>query len=193
MKRSRLLFYIMSITAAIFIVGCLQAKNPKVLLKTTYGNIVLELNQNKAPISVKNFIQYVKNGYYRGTIFHRVISNFMIQGGGYTQNLEKKQTLPAIKNEANNGLKNNRGTIAMARTSAIDSATAQFFINVTDNDFLNHKNTGRGYGYAVFGKVIKGMDVVDRIRYANTGKCGMFPKNCPTKTIKINDAVIINK
>ena len=137
------------------------ADTVRLLMKTNRGDIVLELDRAKAPISVENFLTYVEGEHYNGTIFHRVIRNFMIQGGGYTPVMTKKATLPPIKNEANNGLNNRRGTIAMARTNAVDSATSQFFINVKDNGFLDHG--ARGFGYAVFGKVIEGMDVVDAI------------------------------
>jgi peptidyl-prolyl cis-trans isomerase A (cyclophilin A) len=146
------------------------AKNPVVLMETSLGNMKLELFAKEAPISVKNFLDYVNSGFYSGTIFHRVIPNFMIQGGGFTADLKQKQTNPLIKNEANNGLKNLTGTLAMARTMVVDSATSQFFINVVDNGFLNHRdNTSQGYGYAVFGKVIEGMDVVNRIIAIRTG------------------------
>jgi peptidyl-prolyl cis-trans isomerase A (cyclophilin A) len=146
------------------------AKNPVVLMETSMGNVKIQLDQQKAPISVQNFLDYVKSGFYSGTIFHRVIPGFMIQGGGFTAEMKEKPTKAAIKNEAGNGLKNERGTIAMARTMIVDSATAQFFVNVVDNAFLNHRdNSMQGYGYAVFGKVIDGMDVVDRIAKVRTG------------------------
>jgi peptidyl-prolyl cis-trans isomerase A (cyclophilin A) len=144
-------------------------KNPVVLMETSMGNVKLELFAKEAPISVKNFLDYVNRGFYDGTIYHRVIPNFMIQGGGFTADLKQKQTHPPIKNEADNGLKNRSGTIAMARTMVVDSATAQFFINVVDNVSLNHRNkTPQGYGYAVFGKVIEGMDVVNKIAVVKT-------------------------
>jgi peptidyl-prolyl cis-trans isomerase A (cyclophilin A) len=146
------------------------AKTPVVLMETSMGNVKIQLDPQKAPVSVQNFLDYVKSGFYNGTIFHRVIPNFMIQGGGFTADMQEKQTKAPIKNEAGNGLKNNRGTIAMARTMIVDSATAQFFINVADNVFLNHRDdTIQGYGYAVFGKVIGGMDVVDNIVRVRTG------------------------
>ena len=136
----------------------------KVLLKTNQGDITLSLDSAKAPKSVANFLQYVKSGHYDGTIFHRVINNFMIQGGGMTAGMKQKPTGAEIENEANNSLKNDRYTVAMARTSDPHSATAQFFINVNDNDFLNHTApTAQGWGYAVFGKVTKGMEIVDKI------------------------------
>jgi len=140
-------------------------------METNMGTITLALFPEKAPVTVKNFLQYVDDSFYDGTIFHRVIDGFMIQGGGMTKELKRKETRDPIKNEADNGLKNERGTIAMARTGVVDSATSQFFINVTDNDMLNHKNeTVRGYGYAVFGKVIDGMDVVDTIKSVKTDR-----------------------
>jgi peptidyl-prolyl cis-trans isomerase A (cyclophilin A) len=146
-----------------------SAANPKVLMKTSKGDITIELYQDKAPITVRNFLSYVDAKFYDGTVFHRVIKNFMIQGGGMTADLQEKPTGPPIKNEAANGLKNERGTIAMARTSVIDSATSQFFINHKDNLFLDHKdNSAEGFGYCVFGKVITGMDVVDAIANSPT-------------------------
>ena len=141
----------------------------KVRLATSAGDIVIELDAAKAPKSVANFLEYVKAGHYNGTIFHRVIENFMIQGGGMTTDMKEKETRPPIPLESRNGLTNQRGTIAMARTSDPNSATAQFFINVKDNDFLNQTQAKDGNGYAVFGKVIKGMDVVDKIRATPTG------------------------
>src|SRR3972149_8867242 len=134
-------------------------------METSLGNIKIELDQAKAPITVKNFLSYVDEKFYDGTIFHRVIGNFMIQGGGFTADMQQKRVKAPIKNEAGNGLKNMTGTMAMARTNVVDSATAQFFINVVDNDFLDHQNTtSQGFGYAVFGKVIQGMDVVEKIK-----------------------------
>ncbi len=162
------------------------AKNPVVVMKTNLGEIEIELYQDKAPISVKNFLTYVNEKFYDGTIFHRVIKNFMIQGGGFDKAVKKKDTHAPIKNEATNGLKNTRGTLAMARTGVVDSATAQFFINVVDNAFLDHRSPDpRGFGYAVFGNVIKGMDVVDKIRNTPTAACGPFPKDCPTTQVVI--------
>jgi len=144
--------------------------NPLVEMQTSMGTIKIELDAEKAPISTKNFMSYVDEGFYDGTIFHRVIRTFMVQGGGFEPGMkEKKKTKPPIKNEAGNGLKNKRGTLAMARTGVVDSATAQFFINVVDNAFLDHKDDSpRGYGYAVFGKVIEGMEVVDKIKAVET-------------------------
>ena len=144
-----------------------QGKNPVVVIATSLGDITVELDAAKAPISVENFLAYVKAGHYDGTIFHRVIKGFMIQGGGMTPDMKEKPTRPPIKNEAANGLKNERGTIVMARTNQVDSATSQFFINTgTNNGFLDHKV--RDYGYAVFGKVVSGMNVVDKIEGVKT-------------------------
>jgi len=146
-----------------------KGKNPMVLMKTSMGEIKLELDAEKAPITVANFLEYAKAGYYDGTIFHRVIPNFMIQGGGFTPDMSQKPTRAPIKNEADNGLKNTVGTIAMARTNVVDSATAQFFINAKDNAFLDHRGkTPAGYGYAVFGKVVDGLDVVKKIEGVST-------------------------
>lgn len=139
-----------------------------ITLSTSLGNIVLELDADKAPITVENFLSYAKSGYYNGTIFHRVIDGFMIQGGGFDVSMKQKSTENPIKNEANNGLKNNKYTIAMARTSIPDSATSQFFINVNNNDFLNYPGQD-GWGYCVFGKVTEGTDVVDKIQKVATG------------------------
>ena len=148
-----------------------EEKNPVVLIETSMGDIQVRIDPQKAPITVRNFLGYVNSGFYNGTIFHRVIKNFMIQGGGYTVDLQQKPTGPPIRNEAGNGLKNRRGTIAMARPITVDSATSQFFINVNDNGFLDHKDDSiQEYGYAVFGKVIDGMKVVDRIVAVATGK-----------------------
>jgi peptidyl-prolyl cis-trans isomerase A (cyclophilin A) len=166
-------------------------KNPVVLVQTSMGNIKLELFEKEAPISVKNFLAYVNSGFYSGTIFHRVIPNFMIQGGGFTTDFKEKPTNSPIKNEAGNGIKNMRGTLAMARTFIIDSASAQFFINVKDNDFLNHSsNSMQGYGYAVFGKVMEGMDVVDKIAAVPTGKHGDF-SDVPKKEVIINSMKVL--
>ena len=168
------------------------ASNPKVELDTSKGKIVIELYSGKAPETVKNFLHYVEAGYYDGTIFHRVIPNFMIQGGGMTADMKNKATNAPIKNEADNGVKNERGTIAMARTGDPHSATAQFFINVVDNDFLNYTGkTQQGWGYAVFGKVVEGMDVVDAIAAVKTGTRGPH-RDVPTDTVKINSAKVIN-
>ncbi|BDH44297.1 peptidyl-prolyl cis-trans isomerase A [Salmonella enterica subsp. enterica serovar Choleraesuis] len=162
--------------------------NPHVLLTTSAGAIELQLDNQKAPVSVKNFVDYVNSGFYTNTTFHRVIPGFMIQGGGYTADMQQKQPLAPIKNEADNGLRNTRGTIAMARTADKDSATSQFFINVADNAFLDHGQ--RDFGYAVFGKVVKGMDVADKIAQAATHDVGPF-QNVPTKPIVILSAKVL--
>jgi peptidyl-prolyl cis-trans isomerase A (cyclophilin A) len=160
-------------------------KTIDLIIETSMGKIEVELNAELAPISVANFMQYVESGYYDGTVFHRVINNFMVQGGGFDKFMQKKTTLGEIKNEARNGLKNNRGTLAMARTGVVDSATSQFFINHKDNNFLNHGD--RDYGYAVFGKVTKGMDVVDSIARVQT-KSGDVPINpIAIKTVKLKE------
>ena len=165
----------------------------QVLLKTNKGDITLTLDNAKAPKTVANFLQYVKSGHYDGTIFHRVIDNFMIQGGGMTAGLKEKSSGAQIENEANNGLKNERGTVAMARTSDPHSATAQFFINVNDNDFLNHTApNAQGWGYAVFGKVTGGLDVVDIIRKVKTGNAG-FHQDVPAEDVVIEKATVLEE
>jgi len=163
--------------------GTAWAANPVVEIKTNLGAIEVELFRDKAPISVENFLKYVEAGFYSQTVFHRVIPNFMIQGGGFDKELNQKETRAPIKNEANNGLKNTRGTLAMARTAVVDSATAQFFINLKDNAFLD--NGACDFGYAVFGKVTKGMEVVDKIAAQKTGRKGPFPGDCPVDTVVI--------
>jgi cyclophilin family peptidyl-prolyl cis-trans isomerase len=162
-----------------------ERSNPMVVVETSEGTFKIELWADKAPVTVKNFMRYVDDGFYDGTIFHRVISGFMIQGGGLTADMKEKQTREAIKNEATEELKNDRGTLAMARTNAIHSATSQFFVNLVDNDFLNHKNKApAGYGYAVFGKVVEGMDVVDKIKAVPTTTVGHF-ENVPATPVVI--------
>lgn len=162
-----------------------KEKTVNVIMETSLGTIELELNNEKAPISTKNFLNYTERKFYDGLVFHRVISNFMIQGGGFTKDLKLKPTDAGIKNEATNGLKNERGTIAMARTPNIDSGTSQFFINLKANGFLNHQGMNpRDYGYAVFGKVVKGMDIVDKIAAVKTGSSGSMV-DVPTETILI--------
>ncbi len=156
-----------------------------VIFSTNYGDIKLELLTAEAPITVENFLQYVDEGFFDGTIFHRVIPGFMIQGGGFTETMEQKQTRAPIKNEADNGLKNLRGTLSMARTAAVESATTQFFINVADNDFLDHGS--RDFGYAVFAKVAEGMDVIDRIAKVVTGSRGGH-QNVPVDAVVILSA-----
>ena len=162
-----------------------------VIMYTSLGSIEIDLYEVQAPESSANFLHYVDSGFYTDTVFHRVIPNFMIQGGGFTQDMVRKQTFKPIQNEAHNGLKNRRGTIAMARTNRIDSATSQFFINVADNDFLNHKNrSSSGYGYAVFGRVVKGMEIVDRIAaMATTIKNNM--RDVPVEPVIIKSVVRI--
>ncbi|MCG6962972.1 MAG: peptidylprolyl isomerase [Acidobacteria bacterium] len=175
--------------------------NPRVELKTSKGLVVIELDREHAPKTVDNFLAYVKSGFYDGTIFHRVIPGFMVQGGGFTSDMKQKATQPPIRNEAANGLKNLRGTVAMARTGQVDSATAQFFINLVDNGFLDHRDsTPGGFGYCVFGHVVEGMDVVDAIAATPTetkmvkdphsGR--QFPfRDVPTKTIVIESAKVL--
>jgi peptidyl-prolyl cis-trans isomerase B (cyclophilin B) len=164
--------------------------NPQVIMKTSKGTIVLEVFPDDAPETVKNFLQYVRWGHYDGTIFHRVIPNFMIQGGGFTPGMKRQTTEMPVQNEADNGLKNKRGTVAMARTPDPHSATDQFFINTKSNGFLNHKNKStEGWGYAVFGKVIKGMDVVDAISGVKTAKKGMM-SDVPVEPVKIIEMTI---
>lgn len=168
----------------------LAAANPQVELKTNMGSITLELYADKAPQSVENFLQYVKDGHYNGTIFHRVIPNFMVQGGGFTPDFNQKKTRSPIKNEADNGVRNTLGTVAMARTPDPHSATAQFFINTADNAFLNFTApTQQGYGYTVFGKVVKGMDVVEKIAKIATGNRPPH-SDVPLKPVVIERATI---
>ena len=162
------------------------AAKPVVVIETSLGNIEVELDPAKAPITVANFLQYVDDGFFNGTIFHRVIPGFMVQGGGFDAEFRKKPTRDPIKNEAANGLKNVKYTIAMARTAVVDSATAQFFLNVSDNGFLDHSSPDpRGFGYAVFGRVTAGTDVVDAIAAVRTGRGGPFPKDVPQTTVLI--------
>ncbi|MDX1513887.1 MAG: peptidylprolyl isomerase [Gammaproteobacteria bacterium] len=171
--------------------GAVRAETlPQVRLQTTLGDIVISLQADKAPLSVANFLDYVKSGFYDGTIFHRVIGNFMIQGGGFTEDLARKKTGRPIRNEADNGLENIRGTIAMARTGDPHSATSQFFINVMDNDGLNHTSpTRKGWGYAVFGRVVEGMDVVDEIRRVPTTTRN-YLRDVPVTPVLIERAVV---
>ncbi len=168
-----------------------ETTNPTVRIETSMGNIVLELDAVNAPISTANFIAYAIDGFYEDTIFHRVIDGFMVQGGGLTADMSDKSNKKApIKNEAANGLKNDHGTVAMARTNVVDSATSQFFINVGENSFLNHTApTPQGFGYAVFGKVTDGMDVVDTIRQVKTGNKGMH-QDVPVETITIQKVTV---
>ena len=160
--------------------------NPIVDVVTNHGTFAIELDPGKAPKSVANFLEYVDAKHYDGTVFHRIIPTFMIQGGGFDQRLEKKSTRAPIQNEADNGLKNTRGTVAMARTNDPHSATSQWFVNVVDNKFLDHQaKDGAGWGYAVFGKVIAGMDTVDTIKGVRTGAVGPFAKDAPLETVVI--------
>jgi peptidyl-prolyl cis-trans isomerase B (cyclophilin B) len=164
-----------------------------VKLQTNFGVITLELFADKAPVTVENFLNYVKDGFYDGTIFHRVINGFMIQGGGMEPGMTEKQTNAPIKNEADNGLSNERGTIAMARTMEPHSASAQFFINVKDNAFLDHRSpTPDGWGYAVFGRVVEGMDVVDRIKEVDTGNAG-YHQDVPVEDVVLEKAEIVEE
>jgi len=166
-----------------------SSTNPTVLIETTQGNITIELDEQNAPKSSENFLEYVNSGFYNGVIFHRIIPGFMAQGGGFTPEFEQKSTNAPIENEADNGLKNDRGTIAMARTNDPHSATAQFFINLVDNGFLNYRApNSQGWGYAVFGKVVEGMDVVDEMAKVPTGRGGMFPTDVPQTPIIIESA-----
>lgn len=163
----------------------------KATIETSMGSITLELDDAKAPVTVANFLDYAKSGHYDGTIFHRVIDGFMIQGGGFTKAMDQKPTKAPIKNEAVNGLLNKRGTIAMARTMVVDSATSQFFINLVDNDFLNFRApTPQFFGYAVFGKVTDGMDVVDKIAKVKTGNSGMH-QNVPEEPVVIKKVHVL--
>ena len=162
-----------------------QGGNPAVVIETSMGDVTIELNKEKAPVTVENFLAYVKAGYYKGTIFHRVIKGFMIQGGGFGLDMQRKATRSPIVNEAKNGLKNTRGTIAMARTADPDSATSQFFINTVDNQSLDYSPSSPGY--AVFGKVTAGMDVVEKIEAGPTGAKAPFQKDVPLKTVLIKD------
>ena len=166
---------------------------PVVELDTNMGAIVIELNEEKAPKTVENFLNYVKSGHYDGTIFHRIIDGFMIQGGGMDAEMNEKATNAPVENEADNGLNNDKGTIAMARTQDPHSATSQFFINVKDNDFLNHSGKNmQGWGYTVFGKVTSGMDVIDKMRGVPTGRFGMHA-DVPNEPVVINSATIITQ
>jgi peptidyl-prolyl cis-trans isomerase A (cyclophilin A)/peptidyl-prolyl cis-trans isomerase B (cyclophilin B) len=185
--------YFLAILATFSLAGAAQlahaANQPQVLLKTSMGDIVVELNAEKAPKTVENFLQYVKKGHYNGTIFHRVIDGFMIQGGGFDKDMKQKPAPTTVENEAKNGLKNETYTLAMARTSDPQSASAQFFINVGANAALDYPGSD-GWGYAVFGKVIKGTDVVDKIRLVPTGNSGGH-QNVPTKAVTIESATLI--
>ncbi len=168
--------------------AALAAEGPRVSFETTHGSFVLALDRSSAPETVANFLEYVRAGHYRGTIFHRVIAGFMIQGGGFTEGYRQRPTGAPIRNEADRAGPNDRGTIAMARTSDPHSATTQFFINVVDNDFLNHQGrTPRGWGYTAFGRVVEGMETVDRIAALPTGRGGPFPKDVPREAVVIRE------
>ncbi len=161
-----------------------------ITLHTNYGDIELELDFEKAPKSAANFKQYAEDGFYDGTIFHRIINNFMIQGGGFNEDMSQKETRDTIENEADNGLKNDNGTVAMARTSDPHSATGQFFVNVADNDFLNHSSkTSQGWGYAVFGKVTNGMDVIEKLKTVKTGSTGPH-QDVPAEAVLIERVTV---
>ena len=169
-----------------------QAAHPQVEIRTNFGNITMELYPEKAPKTVDNFLRYVRDGYYNGMVFHRVIPGFMIQGGGFDKSFKQKPTRQPVENEAANGLKNEIGTVAMARTSDPHSASSQFFINVGNNSFLNYTApTVRGYGYTVFGKVTGGMEVVNKIAATPTGAGGPFPSDVPRETVIIEEARLI--
>ncbi len=181
--------FILSLAA---VPGGALAADPQVDIKTNMGTIRLELYAAKAPKTVENFLQYVKDGHYSGTVFHRVIDGFMIQGGGFDGSYRQKSTRDPVQNEAKNGLKNDMGTIAMARTSAPHSASAQFFINLKNNDFLNAAQAQDGWGYAVFGKVVSGMDVVNRIAKSPTGSGGPFRTDVPKQPVVIESMTVVD-
>jgi cyclophilin family peptidyl-prolyl cis-trans isomerase len=184
---SGLLLFLMNISSS-------MAANPRINIQTNYGKIVMELYPENAPVTVANFLNYVDSGFYTGTVFHRVIKGFMIQGGGYDEDYREKSTRPAIQNEANNGLSNTRGTIAMARTPDPHSAGSQFFINAANNTFLDFKSpTPDGWGYCVFGKVIEGMQVVDEIESVPTGPAGPFGQDAPQGLVVIEKITRVNE
>jgi cyclophilin family peptidyl-prolyl cis-trans isomerase len=185
----RLLFPLVLCWSAL---GALAAPNPQVEFRTNVGSFVVELYPDKAPATVENFLRYVNDGFYTGTIFHRVIPGFVVQGGGFTKDYQQKPTREAIKIEAANGLKNETATLAMARTSDPNSATSQFFINLANNGFLDHRApTPRDYGYAVFGRVVKGMDVVQKIAAIPTGAAGPLPAEVPKQTVIVEDVKVL--
>jgi peptidyl-prolyl cis-trans isomerase A (cyclophilin A) len=189
-KRIIMVLAALSLTVGIACAAEVVKKNPVVEMETSLGKIKIELFEKEAPISVKNFLDYANNSFFNETIFHRVIPGFMIQGGGFTSDRKQKPTKAAIKNEAANGLKNDRGTLSMARTSAPDSATAQFFINVANNKMLDRPNPD-GAGYAVFGKVLEGMDVVDKIVNVKTQNVNVVFQNMPVQTVFIKSVKIL--
>ena len=174
------------------VAGTARAANPVVAVETNHGTFKIELFEDKAPGTVKNFLKYVEDKHYDGTIFHRVISDFMIQGGGFEPGMKEKKTREAIKNESSNGLSNLKGTIAMARTGEPDSATAQWYVNVKDNTFLDKAKARDGVGYCVFGRVIEGMDVVDKIKGVDTGNAKGF-ENVPTKDVVIKSVKVVKE
>jgi len=190
LTRTLILFLALSLLPGLLLA---DDAHPRVRITTNMGDIVLELDREKAPKTVENFLTYVKEGFYDGTIFHRVIDGFMIQGGGFTQDFQKKPTHAPIRNEADNGLRNKIGTIAMARTGDPHSATAQFFINVANNSYLDFREkTPRAWGYTVFGRVVEGMPVIDKIRRSKTGSGGPFRKDVPQTPVIIEKAVVEN-
>ena len=188
LTRTLVIFFALSLLPGLLLA---DDHNPRVRITTNMGDIVLELDREKAPKTVENFLTYVNEGFYDGTIFHRVIDGFMVQGGGFTQDFQKKDTHAPIRNEADNGLRNKIGTVAMARTGDPHSATAQFFINVANNGFLDFREKSpRAWGYAVFGRVIKGMPVLDKIRQSKTGSGGPFRKDVPRTPVIIEKASV---
>ncbi|HEX7954913.1 MAG TPA: peptidylprolyl isomerase [Burkholderiales bacterium] len=183
---------LLGIACALLLSASAFAADPQVEIRTNFGTVIVELYPEKAPKTVENFLDYVKSGFYKDSIFHRVIPGFMVQGGGFSKAMEQKPTRAPIGIESNNGLKNEAGTIAMARTQNPNSATAQFFINLTDNAFLNFSApTVRGFGYTVFGRVIKGMDVVEKIAQVPTGAGGPFPQDVPQQQVIIEDVKLV--
>ena len=185
------LSHLFVLSAAAVVPAGAMAADPQVDLKTNLGTIRLELNPTAAPKTVENFLQYVKDGHYNGTIFHRVIDGFMVQGGGFDGSYKQKPTRSPVQNEAKNGLKNDAGTVAMARTNDPHSASSQFFINVNNNDFLNAERAQDGWGYAVFGKVVSGMDVVTKIAKTPTGSGGPFRSDVPKQPVVIESMTVV--
>ena len=198
MRRASTIISVLMTMFLLTLPACSRAGNdpktkggPVILMSTSLGDIKIELYDQDAPETVKNFLSYVNDKFYDGTIFHRVIGGFMLQGGGFTPEMEQKPTKPPIKNESSNGLKNEPYTLAMARTSVPDSATSQFFINVKNNDFLNKTSAQDGVGYAVFGKVIEGMDVVNKIEKVQTGRSGMY-SDVPSEPVVIKSVTVVS-
>lgn len=191
MRLPRLLTATLLLSCSLF-VHIAAAANPQVEFKTNVGSFVVELYADKAPATVDNFLRYVNDGFYQGTIFHRVIPGFVVQGGGFTKDYQQKPTREPVKNEAANGLKNAAATLAMARTNDPHSATAQFFINLKDNNFLDHRAPNpREYGYTVFGRVVKGMDIVQKIAAIPTGAGGPFPAEVPQQTVIVEETKVL--